>query len=225
VGRWLAGSRNRGDFAPGLALLIHQPTVGGCREARAPKGYASYRAAFSLITVSQQFTEVSTWMLADVLAHELRHAADDAAGLWQANTPENCFGAEQSAYSTERRFLFWLSHTMHPEGLPNRYDLLAVVSPGSRARVEPLRDRHNRQHHRPRPPRLPRNLPVRRVCWEWVEARSPRCITAEPDRTAPRGERALGGFELDLKSEGMHVFQARSWIRSSAGSAGSSNRS
>jgi hypothetical protein len=97
-----------------------------------PKGYASYRAAFSLITVSQQFTEVSTWMLADVLAHELRHAADDATGLWQANTPENCFGAEQSAYSTERRFLFWLRHTMHPEGLPNRYDLLAVVSPADR---------------------------------------------------------------------------------------------
>jgi hypothetical protein len=36
VGRWLAGSRNRGDFAPGLALLIHQRTVGGCREAMAP---------------------------------------------------------------------------------------------------------------------------------------------------------------------------------------------
>ena len=36
VGRWLAGSRNRGDFAPGLALLVHQPTVGGCGEAMAP---------------------------------------------------------------------------------------------------------------------------------------------------------------------------------------------
>src|SRR5882672_1250628 len=36
VRRWLAGSRNPGDFAPGLAQLIHQPAVGGCREAMAP---------------------------------------------------------------------------------------------------------------------------------------------------------------------------------------------
>ena len=37
VGGWLAGSRHRSDFAPGLTLLIHQPAVGGCREAMAPR--------------------------------------------------------------------------------------------------------------------------------------------------------------------------------------------
>ena len=33
AGWW--GSRNRGDLAPGLVLLIHQLAVGGCGEAMA----------------------------------------------------------------------------------------------------------------------------------------------------------------------------------------------
>jgi hypothetical protein len=57
-------------------------------------------------------------MLADVIAHELRHAADRAAGVWQRRTPDDCYANEQSAYATERRFLVWLTRTLHPEGLP-----------------------------------------------------------------------------------------------------------
>ena len=37
MGCRLEGSRNRGDFVPGPALLIHHPAVGGCREAMAAR--------------------------------------------------------------------------------------------------------------------------------------------------------------------------------------------
>ena len=37
LGGWLAGSCNRGDFAPRPALLIHQPAVGWCGEAMATR--------------------------------------------------------------------------------------------------------------------------------------------------------------------------------------------
>jgi hypothetical protein len=90
--------------------------------------FASYRSRERQVTVNTNFTEVSTWMLADIIAHELRHASDFAAGLWQSNSSDSCLGAEQSAYSTEHRFMVWLSRTLHPEGLPNRYDLLSRVS-------------------------------------------------------------------------------------------------
>jgi len=102
--------------------------------------YADYRKAFSLVTVNARFTEVSTWMLADIIAHELRHATDASAGLWQARTAANCYSNEQSAYATERRFLVWLSRTLHPEGLPNRYDLLALVSLADRELANNLYD-------------------------------------------------------------------------------------
>jgi hypothetical protein len=90
--------------------------------------YATFRPAFSLIIVDKRFTEVSTWMLADVIGHELRHAADDSQGQFKERSPENCIAGEQSAYGTERRFLVWLSTRMHPDGLPRQSELLSVVS-------------------------------------------------------------------------------------------------
>jgi hypothetical protein len=77
-------------------------------------------------------------MLADVIAHELRHAADAAAGLWQGRTASDCYSNEQSAYGTERRFLVWFSRTLHPEGLPYLYDMLALVSSEDRELAQDL---------------------------------------------------------------------------------------
>ena len=37
LGGWLAGRCSCGDFAPGPALLIHQPAVGCCGEAMAAR--------------------------------------------------------------------------------------------------------------------------------------------------------------------------------------------
>jgi hypothetical protein len=45
VGGWSAGSRHRGDFALGLALLIHQLAVGGCREAMPPRAEVTANGA------------------------------------------------------------------------------------------------------------------------------------------------------------------------------------
>jgi hypothetical protein len=111
-----------------LLRSANQHRVGIVAGTSSESSYASFRPAFSLIIVNTRFTEVSTWMLADVLGHELRHATDSAQGLWKERSPENCVAAEQSAYSTERRFLVWLSTTLHPDGLPRQSELLRVVS-------------------------------------------------------------------------------------------------
>ena len=62
-------------------------------------------------------------MAADVIAHELSHAADDAHGVNQAPVPTACLAGETAATLTQQRFLVWLTRSLQPEGLPN----IAVV--------------------------------------------------------------------------------------------------
>jgi hypothetical protein len=63
-------------------------------------------------------------MVADVIAHELSHAADDANAVNQAPTAEACLAGETSAFLAQQRFLVWLTRTLQPAGLPN----VAVVT-------------------------------------------------------------------------------------------------
>jgi hypothetical protein len=81
-----------------------------------PEAYASYSPFFNRIRVSRDFTEVSTWMLTDVLAHELKHASDDLHGLYQTRTYDDCITVERRAYIIEAQFTRWLSARMG--GLP-----------------------------------------------------------------------------------------------------------
>ena len=69
---------------------------------------AYYRPADRGIRVNDRFDETSTWMVADILAHELKHAADDRAGSRLARTTEDCLAREQVAYQVESRYLKWI---------------------------------------------------------------------------------------------------------------------
>jgi hypothetical protein len=71
--------------------------------------YAAYHPPARRIRVTGEFVPAPTWMLATVLAHELKHAADHRAGARQAEGYENCIAGEQVAYEVEARFLAWLT--------------------------------------------------------------------------------------------------------------------
>jgi hypothetical protein len=45
------------------------------------RAFATYSPQRKLIAINRRFTTTPTWMIADVLAHELSHAADDARGV------------------------------------------------------------------------------------------------------------------------------------------------
>jgi hypothetical protein len=86
--------------------------------------FATYLPERKTVVVNDRFLTAPTWMLADVLAHELSHAADDARGLHMGHTSSECIAGELSAYQVERRFLIWLTRSLVPEGLPS----VAVIS-------------------------------------------------------------------------------------------------
>ena len=93
---------------------------------RSPGSFAGYSSVVNGITVDVSYAPVSTWMLADLLAHELRHAADAASLLANNRSAERCISAEQRAYETEARYLTWLSARMG--GLPSRTQVSSRLS-------------------------------------------------------------------------------------------------
>jgi hypothetical protein len=92
-----------------------------------PTAFSAFSPGRHLIGVNDDFNQTSTWMVADLLAHELRHAADQAAGVRQANTFADCIQREQVAYQTEDRFVHWLANTLG--GLPSDAQIAAYLSP------------------------------------------------------------------------------------------------
>ena len=88
------------------------------------KAFATYSPQRKLIAINSRFTAVPTWMQADVIAHELSHASDDAHGVNQEQTSAACLVGETTAILVQQRFLVWLTRTLEPEGLPS----IAVIS-------------------------------------------------------------------------------------------------
>jgi hypothetical protein len=92
----------------------------------ARRAFAAYRPANRTLLVNPQFTEVSTWMMADVIAHELRHASDHANNTRMGNTYGDCVAREQVAFQTENRFVHWISERQG--GLPSSDDVSKLLS-------------------------------------------------------------------------------------------------
>jgi hypothetical protein len=88
--------------------------------------FATYSPQRKLIGFNRRFTATPTWMVADVLAHELSHAVDDAHGVNMEHTSASCEAGETAATQVQQRFLVWLTRTLKPEGLPS----IATVSGG-----------------------------------------------------------------------------------------------
>jgi hypothetical protein len=92
----------------------------------ARRAFAAYRPADRSLMVNPNFTEVSTWLLADVLAHELRHASDHATGTRMSSSYEDCIAREQAAFATERDFVRWLAERQG--GLPSPEQVSKLLS-------------------------------------------------------------------------------------------------
>jgi hypothetical protein len=86
-----------------------------------PEAFAAYAPQLDAVGVNRRFTEASTWMIADVIAHELQHAADDYNGAFADRTVTHCITREQRAYEVESRFMSWITQRMG--GLPTRNEV------------------------------------------------------------------------------------------------------
>jgi hypothetical protein len=69
---------------------------------------AAYATRLGAVGVSPTFADVPTWMLADTIVHELKHASDDRRRLLDS-TYTGCVAAEQRAFAVERRYIQWVS--------------------------------------------------------------------------------------------------------------------
>jgi hypothetical protein len=80
--------------------------------------FATYSPQRKLIAINSRVAAAPTWMLADVIGHELSHASDDAHGVNQDHTSASCLAGETAATLLQQRFLVWLTRTLEPQGLP-----------------------------------------------------------------------------------------------------------
>ncbi len=133
------GLVTEGRFAEAIALLWLWPDGRELLQSAADHGvviysspeiarraFAAYRPANRSLLVNPSFTEVSTWLLADVLAHELRHAADHASNTRMAPTYGDCVAREQVAFQTEANFVRWLNDRQG--GLPSSDQVSKLLS-------------------------------------------------------------------------------------------------
>jgi hypothetical protein len=94
--------------------LLKQASTNGVAVLSVPGGsdagaFAVYQPPRNSIIVNRSFAESSTWMVADVIAHELQHAADWSMGLLTGDSADECVAREQRGYQTEFRYQSWLS--------------------------------------------------------------------------------------------------------------------
>jgi len=91
--------------------------------------FATYSPQRKLVAFNSRFVMTPTWMAADVMAHELSHAADDAHGVNQQPTSADCLAGETAATQVQQRFLVWLTRTLQPQGLPSLAVVIGKLSP------------------------------------------------------------------------------------------------
>jgi hypothetical protein len=115
---------------PDGKFLLREAAAHGVRIVSAPfpvAALASYRTIDRVVRVNEKFDETSTWMLADIMAHELKHAADDRAGVRSGPTYADCIAREQAAYQVEAKYLQWVSARFG--GLPGPSMVQSRLSP------------------------------------------------------------------------------------------------
>lgn len=120
---WLLWQWSEGQF------LLREGAAHGVAIFSAPfaaANFADYAPVQRVIHISPDFTSTSTWMLADLLAHELKHAADSRAGVLASRSYADCIAREQSAYAVEHRFLAWVAERFG--GLPAADQVRARLS-------------------------------------------------------------------------------------------------
>ena len=87
---------------------------------------ARYSRSLNAVGVNPNHNYVSTWMLADTIAHELKHASDRWQELHTRRTYSDCIVSEQRAFAVERRYTLWVSAWQG--GLPTERQVAATLS-------------------------------------------------------------------------------------------------
>lgn len=94
--------------------LLQRNAAAGLGLVTAPPGtltdaFAGFSAPRRAIFVNSQFSTAPTWMLTDVIAHEMKHAADARAGVAMDPGAAACLERERRAYQVEADYLTWLA--------------------------------------------------------------------------------------------------------------------
>jgi hypothetical protein len=98
--------------------------------------FAMYLSRPKSIEFNRDFVRVSTWMLAAVLAHELKHASDDRARIPWLDASD-CIPWEQRAYQEEADFVRWLSSRF--VGFPSEQQVRNLLAPEDQVLFSNLR--------------------------------------------------------------------------------------
>jgi hypothetical protein len=80
--------------------------------SRGRSSYASYSPQEHQIRINRTYAEAPSWMVAEMLAHELTHAADDRLGGLDDSLSETCAAAEGHAYQVQARYTQWIYDRM-----------------------------------------------------------------------------------------------------------------
>jgi hypothetical protein len=80
--------------------------------SRGRSAFASYSPQEHQIRINRIYAEAPSWMVAEMLAHELTHAADHRLELLDDTQAETCAWAEGHAYQAQARYTQWLYDRM-----------------------------------------------------------------------------------------------------------------
>lgn len=98
----------------------HGVRLTSARPEQFGEAFAAYTPRLRQIRVNPSYAEASTWMVADVIAHELQHALDHRQNEEQGRGAEDCVAREQRAYGTEQRFMRYLVERFGPLPTPQQ---------------------------------------------------------------------------------------------------------
>ncbi|MBM2810947.1 MAG: hypothetical protein HW416_1706 [Chloroflexi bacterium] len=118
------------QWPEGKALLMDAGAlgvaIGSLPQSALPEAFAAFSPDGHVIGVSIQFVQTSTWMVADLLAHEMQHAQDFKNRIRTGGTYADCIEREQVAYAVEGRYLGWIAARMG--GLPPTREVARTLS-------------------------------------------------------------------------------------------------
>jgi hypothetical protein len=134
VGPGLVSERR---FAEAIRLLWQSPDgrevlTGAARQgvlirsghAKKHGPYAAWDPEDHAVWINDRYVDVSTWMLASVIGHELRHSIDPRTAADYPETSAECFDEELVAHQFEQNYVRWVATRFG--GLPTSEQMKAI---------------------------------------------------------------------------------------------------
>lgn len=98
--------------------------------------YAAWASEDHAVWINDRYSAVSTWMLASVIGHELRHSIDPRTAADYDDTMGECFDEGLVAHQFEQQYVRWVETRFG--GLPTREQMKATTSKEDRDLFENL---------------------------------------------------------------------------------------